>query len=141
LVAVYREGCREMGYSRRTNMKKLMIAAALAAAVSALTSGQQAFSEDYQQALLSHHPVVVTFGNCSGHIGTTKCGEQYFLQYPGARETSAGYMCEADCGVNAEKPPAISTKRGLLSCKSSDRDRDWTWHNLVDTGLWAYSVL
>jgi hypothetical protein len=93
-------------------MKKLMIAVALAAAVSALTSGQHALSEDYQQAILTHHPVVVTFDNCKGNIGTIKCGEQYFLQYPGlkrcscpdaARAHSGECMYGAACGVNAEK--------------------------------------
>jgi hypothetical protein len=89
-----------------TNKKKLMIAVALAAAVSALTSGQQAFSQDYQQALLHHHPDIVIFDNCNGNIGTIKCGEQYFLHYSNALATNAaGNMCETTCGVNALKNP------------------------------------
>ncbi len=116
-----------------TNMKKLMIAVALAAAVSALTSGQQAFSEDYQQAILTHHPVVVTFDNCNGNIGTIKCGEQYFLQYPGAPGTTPkGNMCKSNCGVNALKnpPPPYQDSGGYCNANPetvTDIGRGTTW--------------
>ena len=113
-------------------MKKLMNAVALAAAVSALTSGQQAFSEDYQQALLTHHPVVVTFDKCNGNIGTIKCGEQYFLQYPGAPATTPkGNMCEANCGVNALKnPPPYQPSGGYCNANPetvTDIGHGTTW--------------
>jgi hypothetical protein len=122
-----------------TNMKKLMIAVALAAAVSALTSGQQAFSQDYQQALLNHHPVVVIFDNCNGNIGTIKCGEQYFLHYSNAPATNAaGKMCETTCGVNALKPkiPYQFDQPPVAKCNSNPA-------NVTDIGhgtTWSIDV-